>query len=187
MWKTPGTVPEGRDSGSRVFRPEPNRTGTPESPNRVPAPISIIVPVFNEAATIAAVIARLLEIDLPAPREIIVVNDGSSDGTRAVLDGLAAAHRDLIVVHAERNRGKGHALRARVRARARHASSRSRTPTSSSIRRSSPCWSMPILHGDDGGRLRIAVPRRTAGRAVAHDRRQPGADLADQRALRRRR
>jgi hypothetical protein len=75
-----------------------------------PALISIIVPVFNEQATVAAVIARLIAIELPAPREIIVVNDGSSDGTRAVLDGLAVMP-SITVIHAERNRGKGHAIR----------------------------------------------------------------------------
>ena len=48
----------------------------------------------------AAVIARLLTIDLPAAREIIVINDGSSDGTREVLDGLPANVR-LHIVHAE--------------------------------------------------------------------------------------
>ena len=58
----------------------------------------------------AAVIERLLTIDLPAAREIIVINDGSSDGTREVLDGLPANPR-LHIVHAERNRGKGHAIR----------------------------------------------------------------------------
>ena len=73
--------------------------------------ITIVVPAFNEAATIAAVVDRLFAIDLPAPREIIVVNDGSRDGTRAILDGLASAHRELIVVHVEENRGKGHSLR----------------------------------------------------------------------------
>ena len=72
--------------------------------------ISIIVPVFNERATVVAVIDRLLTIDLPAAREIIVVNDGSSDGTREVLDGLPANVR-LDIVPAERNRGKGHAIR----------------------------------------------------------------------------
>jgi glycosyltransferase involved in cell wall biosynthesis len=51
-----------------------------------------------------------LTIDLPAAREIIVINDGSSDGTREVLDGLAANDR-LRIVHADRNRGKGHAIR----------------------------------------------------------------------------
>jgi len=59
---------------------------------------------------VAAVIERLLTIDLPAAREIIVINDGSSDGTRKVLDGLPA-NVCLHIVHAERNRGKGHAIR----------------------------------------------------------------------------
>ena len=76
-----------------------------------PAPlISIIVPVYNESRTVEAVIRRLLEIDLPAPREIIVVNDGSSDGTRGVLDAMPAVP-DVRIVHAEPNRGKGSAIR----------------------------------------------------------------------------
>ena len=70
----------------------------------------MIVPVFNEQATVAAVIERLLTMDFPTEREIIVVNDGSSDGTRAVLDRLEGTPR-LRVVHADRNRGKGHAIR----------------------------------------------------------------------------
>ena len=77
-----------------------------------PELISIIVPVYNEAATVAAVIDRLLTIDLPAPREIIVVNDGSRDATRAVLEKIAGGHPPgLTVIHAEENRGKGHAIR----------------------------------------------------------------------------
>jgi glycosyltransferase involved in cell wall biosynthesis len=59
---------------------------------------------------VTAVIERLLTIDLPAAREIIVINDGSSDGTREVLDGLPANAR-LHIVHAERNRGKGYSIR----------------------------------------------------------------------------
>ena len=77
----------------------------------MPERISIIVPVFNERATIAAVVERLLAIDLPAPREIIVVNDGSSDGTRAVLDELSGRFPEVIVIHEADNRGKGHAVR----------------------------------------------------------------------------
>jgi glycosyltransferase involved in cell wall biosynthesis len=73
--------------------------------------ISIIVPVYNEGATIGAVLDRLLTIDLPAPREIIVVNDGSHDNTRAVLDSRAQSSPLLTIVHADRNRGKGHAVR----------------------------------------------------------------------------
>jgi glycosyltransferase involved in cell wall biosynthesis len=73
--------------------------------------ISIIVPVYNEARTVRQVIDRLLEIPLPAAREIIVVNDGSTDGTREVLDGIAPVDGVLSIVHAAANGGKGSALR----------------------------------------------------------------------------
>ncbi|MGD9904766.1 MAG: glycosyltransferase family 2 protein [Vicinamibacterales bacterium] len=78
----------------------------------VPEPtlVTIIVPVFNEAATVAVVIRRLLEVALPAAREILVVNDGSTDDTRAVLDALPA-HPSVRVIHAAVNGGKGRAIR----------------------------------------------------------------------------
>ncbi len=72
--------------------------------------ISIVVPVYNEARTVAAVIQRLIAIDLPAPREILVVNDGSTDGTREVLNGLTE-RPELRIIHAEKNGGKGSAIR----------------------------------------------------------------------------
>jgi glycosyltransferase involved in cell wall biosynthesis len=73
--------------------------------------LSIIVPVFNEETTVRAVIERLLSIDLPVEREIVVINDGSTDGTRRVLDALPAAGDALHIVHAEVNGGKGRAIR----------------------------------------------------------------------------
>jgi glycosyltransferase involved in cell wall biosynthesis len=76
----------------------------------VAALVSIIVPVFNESATVAAVIRRLLEVPLPADREILVVNDGSTDGTREVLDAIPV-HPAVRVIHATRNGGKGSAIR----------------------------------------------------------------------------
>jgi glycosyltransferase involved in cell wall biosynthesis len=73
--------------------------------------LTIIVPVYNEAATVAAVIRRLREVPFPVDREIVVVNDGSTDGTRAALDDVEPAG-DLRVVHAAVNGGKGSAIRA---------------------------------------------------------------------------
>ena len=72
--------------------------------------ISIIVPVYNEPRTVADVIQRLIAIDLPAPREILVVNDGSTDGTHEVLDKIVQ-RPELRIIHAERNGGKGSAIR----------------------------------------------------------------------------
>ncbi len=76
-----------------------------------PDTLSIIVPVYNEASTVTAVIQRLLAVDLPVPREIVVVNDGSTDRTREVLDALPQRPGVLKIVHAERNAGKGAAVR----------------------------------------------------------------------------
>ena len=72
--------------------------------------ISIVVPVYNEARTVASVIERLIAIDLPAPREILVVNDGSTDGTREVLNQITQ-RPELRIIHAEKNGGKGSAIR----------------------------------------------------------------------------
>jgi glycosyltransferase involved in cell wall biosynthesis len=73
--------------------------------------LSIVVPVYNEEATVQAVIERLLTIDLPVAREIIVVNDGSTDRTRDVLDAMAPAAGILRIIHAPVNGGKGSAIR----------------------------------------------------------------------------
>ena len=80
-----------------------------------PDRLSIIVPVYNEVATLRAVIDRLLAIDLPLPREILVVDDGSTDGTGAVLDGAVADGLPITVLHAPQNAGKGSAIREGLR------------------------------------------------------------------------
>lgn len=77
--------------------------------------LTIVVPVYNEHRTIGAVLDRLLTIALPLDREIIVVNDGSSDGTREVLDALPKDDR-ITLVHLPNNRGKGHAVRVGLKA-----------------------------------------------------------------------
>jgi glycosyltransferase involved in cell wall biosynthesis len=73
--------------------------------------LSIIVPVFNEARTVRTVIERLLAVDLPAPREVLIVDDGSTDGTRDVLETVMRDGLPVTVIHAARNAGKGSAIR----------------------------------------------------------------------------
>ncbi len=71
--------------------------------------ISVVIPVYNEAATIAELIGRVQSVDLP--KEIIVVDDGSTDGTRDVLENLECQQDNLRIFLQPMNRGKGAALR----------------------------------------------------------------------------
>ena len=77
--------------------------------------LSIIVPVYNEVATSRAVLDRLLAIDLPVRREIVVVDDGSTDGTAQVLEQAVREKLPIAVLHAKRNGGKGTAIRLGLR------------------------------------------------------------------------
>jgi glycosyltransferase involved in cell wall biosynthesis len=80
--------------------------------SRVPELLSIIVPVYNEVRTVLAVIDRLQQIDLPVAREILIVNDGSTDGTREVLEaGIRDPGSGIRVIHMHPNAGKGAAVR----------------------------------------------------------------------------
>jgi len=71
--------------------------------------LSVLMPVFNEEATLAAALHRLLAVDYPCEMELVVVDDGSADGSRAVLDALSDPR--LVVGHHDRNGGKGLAIR----------------------------------------------------------------------------
>lgn len=70
--------------------------------------LSIVIPVYNEAATILRLLSRVAA--MPLEKEIIVVDDCSEDETLDRLDTVAAAH-DLRVVRKDQNAGKGAALR----------------------------------------------------------------------------
>lgn len=74
--------------------------------------LSVIVPVFNEAKTVGTVITRLRETGLPL--QIILVDDGSSDGTFAEMQRLAHDD-DCVLTRHETNRGKGAAIATGIR------------------------------------------------------------------------
>jgi glycosyltransferase involved in cell wall biosynthesis len=74
--------------------------------------LTVVIPVFNEARTVAGVIRRVAAEPVDGlEKEIIAVDDGSSDGTREALDALLAEVPGLVVHHFPRNRGKGAAVR----------------------------------------------------------------------------
>ncbi len=70
--------------------------------------LSILIPVFNESATVLELLRRVEAVELRLAKEIVVVDDGSTDGTRQILEGLG--DRAKVVFH-QANRGKGAALR----------------------------------------------------------------------------
>ncbi|MEM1535109.1 MAG: glycosyltransferase family 2 protein [Candidatus Pacearchaeota archaeon] len=75
--------------------------------------ISIIVPVYNEEKTIKEIIMKLVNVKFPIEREIIIVNDGSSDKTEEILRELKTLKLEKIkIVSYKSNRGKGYAVRA---------------------------------------------------------------------------
>ena len=73
--------------------------------------VSFLVPAYNEAATISAVLDAVDALSLD--RQIVVVDDGSTDDTAAIVERWGAS-RDGIVLVRQRNRGKGAAIRAAI-------------------------------------------------------------------------
>jgi dolichol-phosphate hexosyltransferase len=77
--------------------------------------LSILMPVFDERATIEAAIEDVLTADLPvAARQLVIVDDGSTDGTRELLGSRTWPDNVKVVFH-ERNLGKGAAVRTALR------------------------------------------------------------------------
>lgn len=85
--------------------------------DRPPRLLSILVPVYNERAYLRRCIERVLAAPLPEglAREIVMVDDASTDGTSDLVDELASAHPDTIrAFHQTPNQGKGAAIRRAV-------------------------------------------------------------------------
>ena len=72
--------------------------------------LSVIIPVFNEAPTLATLLERIAGVKLPLETEIIVVDDHSTDGTRDLIVALEDRY-GLITCFHQNNRGKGAAIR----------------------------------------------------------------------------
>ena len=71
--------------------------------------ISVVIPVYDEVATIEKILSRLQAVELE--KEIIIVDDGSTDGTHELLNEIGQAQDNLKVLYHRRNQGKGAALR----------------------------------------------------------------------------
>jgi glycosyltransferase involved in cell wall biosynthesis len=72
--------------------------------------ISVVIPVYNEEATLGAVVHKLIDV-VPGLLEIIIVNDCSADDTAEIANELAKSHKEVQVAHHSRNAGKTAALR----------------------------------------------------------------------------
>ncbi len=92
------------------FVKQPPRQPAEHTPTRS-IRLSALVPVYNEKETLAAIIERLEQVDLV--KQIVIVDDCSVDGTRAIIEELAASGRVDACYH-EKNLGKGAALRSAV-------------------------------------------------------------------------
>jgi hyaluronan synthase len=93
---------------SLVYRPAADRAVEPS--------VAVVVPAFNEQDAIEGSMEALLAADYPRGKlEVVVIDDGSTDATGAVLDRLAATRPAASVVHFSRNRGKRAALAAGIR------------------------------------------------------------------------
>lgn len=84
-------------------------TATPEMLDSAPPlTLSVVIPVYNEKDTIGTILERVRAVDLTL--EVIVVDDGSTDGTREILQSLESGIDRLILL--DRNQGKGAAVKA---------------------------------------------------------------------------
>ncbi len=75
--------------------------------------LSIIIPVYNEAETLERILSRVMAVDIGMQRQIVMIDDGSSDGTRELYPRLKERwpDEDIVFKLLDRNLGKGAALR----------------------------------------------------------------------------
>jgi glycosyltransferase involved in cell wall biosynthesis len=72
--------------------------------------LSIIIPVYNEEKTVAKILKRVVNVKLPvAHKEILVINDGSTDKTRSIIESLKL--KEINLYNSKKNQGKGSAVK----------------------------------------------------------------------------
>lgn len=97
-------MPEVEQAAPRVLRPARKQQDYT---------LSVVMPVFNEVETLVEIIDRVRDVEIP--KEIIIVDDGSTDGTRDLLrDKVEGLYPDVRIYYHERNRGKGAAVRTGI-------------------------------------------------------------------------
>jgi glycosyltransferase involved in cell wall biosynthesis len=84
--------------------------------DRVARTLTIVIPCFNEAATLETIVARAIDSPVPFTKEIVIVDDGSTDESAVIIDRLPLQYRKrpgatIVVERHATNRGKGAALR----------------------------------------------------------------------------
>ncbi len=102
---------QGEESGARARRGLP-----PRGPATL---LSVIIPTYNECATIGELLRRVMAANIPLEMEIVVVDDCSQDGTRELLEELGRSIRwsntsRAKLIFQERNQGKGAAIRTGI-------------------------------------------------------------------------
>jgi glycosyltransferase involved in cell wall biosynthesis len=84
----------------------------PEEHTMTPTRVSILIPIFNEARTVLKALGQVDAASVAGlEKELIIIDDGSTDGTREILERLDGLHHPFRVVFHERNMGKGAAIR----------------------------------------------------------------------------
>lgn len=78
--------------------------------------LSVLMPVYNEARTLRTIVGRVLAAPVGLSLELVIVDDGSTDGSRALIAELATADPRIRPVYHHRNRGKGTAIRTAIAA-----------------------------------------------------------------------
>jgi len=111
----PGRYPRDAASSQGSEHPIANE----ESERLTAGGVTFVVPAFDEEGGIEGVVARLAGLELAVPVEILVIDDGSRDGTVAVLERVRTRYPSLRILRHDRNRGYGAALKTGF-ANARH-------------------------------------------------------------------